>query len=95
MPTIILKFVFNDGPVIILKCHRRCFFSQGGVCNGYKLHTTRLQFLIARWQDCLINVCVTHSHTSSIWYFLATGFIHTHLSCHRRQKSLIVLHSQA
>ena len=26
----ILKFLFNDGPVIILKHHGRCFFSKGG-----------------------------------------------------------------
>ena len=30
LPTKILKFVFNDGPVFILKHHGRCFFSKEG-----------------------------------------------------------------
>ena len=75
LPTKILKFVFNDGPVFILKTSWKMFLlKRGEYVTSSVSYTLGSNCLMQDW----LQEYVTHSHTPSASWHL--GFSYTHIS---------------
>ena len=73
-----VDYVLNTEMKTTQKLCNNCSYNVTG-SDSYTLGSNCLM------QDWL-QECVTHSHTPSASWHLGFSFIHTHLSCHRRQK---------